>query len=66
MELFILRIISYDGRSALASDGCWHLQDAGLIRYKRGKITIIDRNGLEETAWSAIASWQKLSSFSPA
>jgi CRP-like cAMP-binding protein len=26
------------------------LQDAGLIRYKRGKITIIDRNGLEETA----------------
>jgi len=26
------------------------LQDAGLISYKRGKITIIDRNGLEETA----------------
>jgi CRP-like cAMP-binding protein len=26
------------------------LQDAGLIRYKRGKITILDRAGLEEAA----------------
>src|SRR6266446_2909125 len=26
------------------------LQDAGLIRYTRGKITIIDRRGLEETS----------------
>ena len=26
------------------------IQEAGLIRYKRGKITIIDRRGLEETA----------------
>ncbi|MGH9967386.1 MAG: Crp/Fnr family transcriptional regulator [Pyrinomonadaceae bacterium] len=26
------------------------LQDEGLIRYKRGKITIIDRSGLEEAA----------------
>src|SRR6266700_2510913 len=26
------------------------LQDAGLIRYKRGKITILDRTGLEEAA----------------
>jgi CRP-like cAMP-binding protein len=26
------------------------LQDAGLIHYKRGKITIVDRSGLEETA----------------
>jgi CRP-like cAMP-binding protein len=26
------------------------LQDAGLIRYKRGKITIIDRPGLEQSA----------------
>lgn len=26
------------------------LQDAGLIRYKRGTITILDRHGLEQTA----------------
>jgi CRP-like cAMP-binding protein len=26
------------------------IQEAGLIRYKRGKITIIDRDGLEQTA----------------
>jgi hypothetical protein len=26
------------------------LQDAGLIRYKRGKITIVDRPGLEQAA----------------
>jgi len=26
------------------------LQDAGLIRYKRGKLTIIDRHGLEDAA----------------
>jgi hypothetical protein len=26
------------------------LQDAGLIRYKRGKFTILDRPGLEQAA----------------
>jgi hypothetical protein len=37
-------------RRASVSEVAEALQDAGLIRYRRGKMTIVDREGLEAAA----------------
>ena len=56
MELAVARL---DGKAYATSNYCTHLdcllssgklQDDGLITYRRGNITVIDRAGLEEYA----------------
>ncbi len=43
-------------RRASVSSAAEALQKAGLIQYSRGKVTIIDRSGLERTACECFAS----------
>jgi len=38
-------------RRSGVSEAAGELQRSGLIRYRRGQITIVDRAGLEKTAW---------------
>ncbi|MEP6917384.1 MAG: Crp/Fnr family transcriptional regulator [Acidobacteriota bacterium] len=48
------------GRRETVTVAAGRLQDAGLIRYSRGHITIVDRHGLEAAAcecYPAVAAW---------
>jgi CRP-like cAMP-binding protein len=48
------------GRRETVTVAAGRLQDAGLIRYARGHITILDREGLESTAcecYSTVEAW---------
>jgi CRP-like cAMP-binding protein len=48
------------GRRETVTVAAGHLQDAGLIRYSRGHIAIVDRKGLETAAcecYPAVAAW---------
>jgi len=48
------------GRRETVTVAAGHLQDAGLIRYARGHIEIVDRKGLEAAAcecYPAVAAW---------
>ena len=48
------------GRRETVTVAAGRLQDAGLIRYSRGHITIVDRKGLEDSAcecYPAVAAW---------
>jgi CRP-like cAMP-binding protein len=50
------------GRRETVTVAAGRLQDAGLIRYSRGHITIVDRKGLEATAcecYPAVAAWSE-------
>jgi CRP-like cAMP-binding protein len=55
---FIANVLG--GRRETVTVAAGHLQDAGLIRYSRGHIAIVDRKGLEAAAcecYPAVAAW---------
>jgi hypothetical protein len=41
------------------TEAAGHLQDAGLIRYRRGHITVLDRTGLEHRTCECYAVVKK-------
>jgi len=41
------------------TESALELQNAGLIRYKRGRITVLDRNGLEKRSCECYAVVKK-------
>lgn len=56
MSLGVGAVAALGVRREGVTEAAGHLQDAGLIRYRRGRITVLDRDKLERR----VCEWQRV------